>query len=228
MSNYIASVDWLSLLSTNLTAGNLWSAFSNVLQSAIDLFVPVNYVRRDNSVKCRRWYPAALKRAIARKRCLWRKHRESPDDERLLAAYHSAERKCRQMLRDYEIKRDNRVIDSDNAGSFFRFVNGKLSCKRGLGAINDEKGGVITGDAERANLLNDYFTSMCVDDDGETPAFDQVVSENLENIQFTPEQVHAAIKQLKLGGAIAAQTVFRPECLKPIIAVFTSFMSVGQ
>ena len=121
MSNYIASVDWLSLLSTNLTADNLWSAFSNVLQSAIDLFVPVNYVRRDNSVKCRRWYPAALKRAIARKRCLWRKHRESPDDERLLAAYHGAERKCRQMLRDYEIKRENRVIDSDNAGSFFPF-----------------------------------------------------------------------------------------------------------
>ena len=235
MSNYIAGVDWLSLLSTNLTADNLWSAFSNVLQTAIDLFVPVNYIRRDNSVKCRRWYPAALRRAIVRKRCLWRKHRESPDDERLLEAYHGAEGKCRQLLREYEIKRENRVIDSDNTGSFFRFVNGKLSCKRGLCAINDDKGGVITGDAERANLLNDYFTSMCVDDDGKTPAFDQVVSENLENIHFTPETVHAAIKQLKLGGA-GGPDGFPPRvfkklavCIKdPLSLIFTSFMSVGQ
>ena len=107
MSYYIAGVDWLSLLSTNLTTDSLWSAFSNVLQTAIDLFVPVNYIRRDNSVKCRRWYPAALRRAIVRKRCLWRKQLESPDDERLLAAYHGAEQKCGILLREYEIKREN-------------------------------------------------------------------------------------------------------------------------
>jgi hypothetical protein len=31
---------------------------------------------------------------------------------------------------------------------------------------------------------------MCIDDDGKTPAFDQVASQNLENIQFSPETVH--------------------------------------
>ena len=37
---YIAAVNWLNVLTVNLTADSLWRAFSDVLQTAIDRYVP--------------------------------------------------------------------------------------------------------------------------------------------------------------------------------------------
>jgi len=47
MSYYIAGIDWLGILSTHLTADSIWAAFSDVLQAAIDLCVPVKYMRKE-------------------------------------------------------------------------------------------------------------------------------------------------------------------------------------
>jgi len=140
------------------------------MQLAIDSYVPVKNVYKNTSAKCSRWYPAAVKRAATRKRYLWRKHRESPEDSNALAAYRIADRSYRQEVRKYEIKREQRVIDQDNAGSFFRFVNSKLSCKRGLSALSSDNGDIVTGDQKRANLLNTFFTSMCTADNRTNPA----------------------------------------------------------
>jgi hypothetical protein len=74
----------------------------------------------------------------------------------LNAAYRAIDLKCRNFLHDYEIKCEQKVIERNNAGCFYRFVNNKLSCKRGLGALSDNKGGVIVSNAERADLLNNY------------------------------------------------------------------------
>jgi len=79
------------------------------------------------SAKCDRWYPAAVTRAVARKRCLWRKHRENPDDSKILAAYRKANRTYREEVRVLEIKREQWVIDRDNAGSLFRLST--ISCR---------------------------------------------------------------------------------------------------
>ena len=118
------------------------------------------------------------------------------------AAYRKADWTYRQEVRKFEIKREQRAIERDNAGSFFGFVNRKLSCKRGLGALTSDSGDVITGDQERANLLNTYFVSMCTNDNGTVPTFDRVAGLPVDSIVFTPGLVNAAIKKLKLGGAI--------------------------
>jgi len=91
MSDYIAGIDRLGILSTHLTADSLWAAFSDVLQAAIDLCVPVKYTRNNANVKCKRWYPAALRRAISRNRYLWRMKGESPDNTDVFADYREAE-----------------------------------------------------------------------------------------------------------------------------------------
>jgi hypothetical protein len=89
-----------------------------------------------------RWYPAAL-RHLHKKRCLWIKKRDDFNNAVLAAVYRTVEHKCKQLLRDYEIKMGKKIIERNNTGSFYRFVNNKLSCKRGLGPLNDGNGDVI-------------------------------------------------------------------------------------
>jgi len=151
------------MLSTHLTADSLWAAFSDVLQAAIDLCVPVKYMRNNANVKCKRWYPAVLiRRAISRKRCLYMAFEgKSPGNTDVFEAYRDAEHKCRNIMQQYEMKREQKVFECNNTGTFFNFLNNKLSHKRGLGALNNDNGNVITDDSERANPLNDYFVS-CV------------------------------------------------------------------
>jgi len=86
--------------------------------------------------------------------------RESPDNTDVSAAYREAEHKCRNLLQQYEMKREQKVIECNTTWTFFHFINNKLSCKRGFSALNNDNGDVITDEIERANLLNDYFASV--------------------------------------------------------------------
>jgi len=54
MYDCMAGMDWLGMLSTHLTADSIiiWAAFSDVLQAAINLCVPVKYMRNNENAKC--------------------------------------------------------------------------------------------------------------------------------------------------------------------------------
>ena len=77
-------------------------------------------------------YPLKIRRAMARKRCLWKKYRSSPSNENLKLAYSSAEARCRLLLKDFEIKKEMEVVQSDNTGNFFKYVNKNYRIKRVL------------------------------------------------------------------------------------------------
>jgi len=51
------------------------------------------------------------------------------------------------------------------------FLNGRLANKQGIGFLKDENGMHVTGVVERAELLNNYFCSVCTLDDGNVPEF---------------------------------------------------------
>ena len=136
---------------------------------------------------------------------------------------------------------DFRISNYDWHIGNFRFVNSKLSCiKRGLGALASEGSDAITGDQERANLLNRwYFTSMCTDDSATIPTFDRVaglpVASNIETIVFTPGLVTVAIRKLKLGGASGTNGLpprpfkkLADSIAEPLSLMLTSFMSIDK
>ena len=84
-----------------------------------------------------------------------------------------------------------------------------------MGALNDGNGDVIISDAERANLLNDYFSSVCTTNNGIMPVIERSVPDNVELdfIEFKPDKVCAAIKKRRLA-VLAVQTVIRRCCLR--------------
>jgi len=84
--DYLFSVNWLNVVTVNHTVDSLWNAFSNVLQTAIDLYVPKKSAINCANTKCQRWYLAALRRAISRKRCQWRKKKDDLSNTNLAAS----------------------------------------------------------------------------------------------------------------------------------------------
>ena len=51
MSDYVAGIDWLLILTTELTSESLWAAFAKIMHSAIDMFVPAKHVSENSGVQ---------------------------------------------------------------------------------------------------------------------------------------------------------------------------------
>jgi len=54
----------------------------------------------------------------------------------------------------YEIKREETVIQANNVGKFYSFVNGKMTCHSGVGALKTSDGCIVLSDSAKAELLN--------------------------------------------------------------------------
>jgi len=78
-------------------------------------------------------------------------------------------------------------------------VNSRLACRTGVGVLRKGDGTVAATDTSKAELLNNYFGSVCTKDDGSLPAFDKLVPENVafSNVTFTPENVERVMRKLK-------------------------------
>jgi Endonuclease-reverse transcriptase len=142
MNQYLCSINWYDLLTTNLTADALWQSFKYTLQAAIDLNVPTRLVHKVPKAKV--WYPSCIKRAVARKRRCWRQLKTNPHDSAVNTAYQAAADRHKKLTFKYELKREQKIIDCNNIGAFYKFINRKLSNKQGNGALHDQDGNIIT------------------------------------------------------------------------------------
>ena len=89
-------------------------------------------------------YPGDVRRALLAKRSLWRKHRANPCNHTLSSEYRTASNLYRTLVRKYELQKEEKVIASSNPGAFYKFVNKKLSCISGIGALRNENGDLVT------------------------------------------------------------------------------------
>ena len=89
------------------------------------------------------------------------------------------------------------------------------------------------------SVLNNYFASVCVDDDGSTPTIKRAVPEDvgIDTISFTPIKIAAILKKMQAKKSPGPDGF--PPCLyiyirltsglaEPLSLIFTSFMSTGS
>jgi len=93
----------------------------------------------------------------------------------------------------------SKLIGRGNLGRFYRYVNGKLSCKSGVGPLKSGFNKIIVSDVEKAELLNNYFSSVFTIDDGVFPKFCRRVDNDtfISEINFFSAEIVKAITQIK-------------------------------
>ena len=234
MSQYLCSYDWSHMMSTNFTADDLWGAFCAVLNAAVDLFVP-HIVLRDKLRHRLYKYPRSIRVLFTRKQCLWRQLRSSPNDVNLTSAYKRLVHECRVAVRNFECERETRVIESQNIGTFYKYVNKRLYNSNVVPVLQDSAGSHIFTDYDKAELFNSFFNSVNVDDDGKLPEFPQRTQSRLDIVHFTSAKIYRVVRKLKakLTGDPEGYSPYLVKQLvstlaDPLAELFSSFMSVGQ
>ena len=73
-------------------------------------------------------------------------------------------------LKNHEKLLEQQVVDANNTGAFYKHVNSSLAYKTGIGPLLDVECQLVTDDLYKSELLNKYFTSVGVTDNGIKPS----------------------------------------------------------
>ena len=139
-------------------------------------------------------------------------------------------------MHENEVLTKKHIIEANNLGTFYRYINKRITNRTRVGVIVDECGQPITDDLEKANIFNHYFASVCISDNDVTPECNDVaLTSVLENVYINETDVLQSINKLKnntsSGPDELPPVLFKSlkHCLcKPLAIVYTQLISVGM
>ena len=219
INDHINNIDWHNLFGFNFTPDSLWSGFKSLIWPIIDVFVPKKMVHHWTKYRPR-MYPKPIRNLLIRKKAIWRKLRSNYSAE-VKTRYLQVSRECKNAILKFDTEREVKLLESNNLGAFYRFVNKNLSSKSGIAPLKNSDGKLFTDDGERATLLNEYFHSIFTKDNGNQPLFasrfknsDQVTDSTaptINDITISPSIISAILRKLKINSSPG------PDQLPPIL-----------
>jgi len=75
--------------------------------------------------------------------------------------YKNCETECRNIFQKHDLAKEAKVISADNIGSFYKFVDNRLTCSTGYATLIDNAGNALTSDTDKAELLISIMV-LCV------------------------------------------------------------------
>ena len=123
----------------------------------------------------------------------------------------------------------DRIVEANNLGAFYRFVNTRKSYRSTVGAIDDD-GLILTDNQNKSNAFNKYFS-----DNGQIiHCRDLQLTDLLDSVRFTEADVANSIDRLKCN--LSAGPDGLPPMLfkklkycisRPLAVLFNQLASVG-
>ena len=129
----------------------------------------------------------------------------------------------RKAICDHYSGLERRIIDSNNLGQFYRYVNRKLSSKTGIGIIKDSSGKFVSDPVGQGDAFNKFFADSFVTDNNSIPPFPSRTPPDvgLANIKFSERDVYMKLKNLKTNSAGG------PDLLCPMFLKNVSYFSAS-
>jgi len=181
------------------------------------MHIPVKIVPHYNKHKFR-WYPKDIRRLLSRKAAIWRTLKRTRDPS-IKHKYIKIANDCKLAILKYDKLKEERILQANNLGAFFKFINRKLSSKSGIASLLTPGGQLAESDLAKAETLNEYFESAFTHDNGHTPSFPArtgAANPGLNDIKITPTIVRASLSKLKSNSAAG------PDRLPPIFFKHTA------
>ena len=218
INSLLSTVDWHDIFGFCFDVESIWAQFKSIIYPIIDLNVPKHLIPHNKKHKPRH-YPKHIRTLLTRKAAIWRSLKYNKSDQ-LRSKYAQIVSDCKEAITKYDIDRESKLLDTNNLGAFYKFVNGKLSNSSGIPPLTDPAGNLLISDCDKANLLNSYFQSVFTTDNGILPNFPSRFPPNspsyMNDIHITTSIISNTLKKLKTHSAAG------PDRIPPIFYKNTS------
>ena len=123
----------------------------------------------------------------------------------------------------------------ENPKSFWSFVKEKTSVKSGIGGLQNEQGQKTNDGTEKCEILNNFFTSVFINEQSDPPKFEMKVDNNVSEILVTKEKVLKLLKGVNSSNSAGADGI-HPRFIKetaetltiPVFILFNKSVSEGS
>ena len=211
INEFLISFDWHQLFGFSFDVDSIWTNFKQILWPLIASYIPQKLVSHNLKYRPRQ-YPKFIHNLLSRKAAIWSKLKVNKSSN-LWSSYRKVAHDCKQAVLNFDIARENKILDANNTGAFFRFVNKKMANPSGIANLLDSSGNLLTSDKDKTDLLNEYFCSVFTTDDNLLPDFPSRLPESaagLNDISFTTKTISKITRKLKINSAAG------PDGLPPI------------
>ena len=118
-------------------------------------------------------------------------------------------------IQTFEAKVESNIVESNNLGTFYRYINKRMSHQTSIAAIHDKTGNLVVHNSDKANLFNQYFSSVGVIDNGILPtSMDGSINPTvLDSVVFRPTRSNVCADISKLKNNLSSG----PDGLPPLL-----------
>jgi len=129
------------------------------------------------------------------------------------------------------------VIGNGNIGTFYRYINRRLSCKSGVGPLKSPTGETVTDSTKKAAFLNDYFSSVFTRDNDVCKEFKRRLSGGLSlgSFDITPDIILKFVRKCTTGTSAGPDGIpqsflkqFISQLLLPFTELFKYLRHIGH
>ena len=218
MRTFVKSTDWKDLF-TDDTDVNTWkNKLERVLEEAQLKFIPQKKLNKSNN-KSKRTFsaPSTLLTKIQDKRKAFKYMKQFPTDEnRKNYVFHrnlcNSEVKKAKREKELKISKESK----NNPKQLFRYIASKTSPKEGIANLVNNENVLTTSDLEKCHVLNNFFTSVFVDEgDGPIPAFEATYQTELNDIIISDDEMYKVLNSLNISKSPGPDTI-HPKVLKEL------------
>jgi len=191
---FLATIEWDVVFDNCSTTNDYWSAFKNIIDTAIYNFVPFVPPGKPKNVP---WFTNKLRNLRSRKRRKWKKYVNSRNIVSY-ANYKSAAQQVRSEFIKAKCGYENDLFSNENTqGKFYGYIKSQMSVSTALPCIKRDDGSVAVSDLDKASEFSKYFSSVFVTDNNVMPEFHSVCNDRLRKFSCNPRDIVKVIMKLK-------------------------------
>ena len=184
----------------SLEVQEAYSVFQQRVAKLVDEHVPKSRPGRQKNLYMDR---SAL-RLRKHKRAQWAAYIQSDsvhDFRRYVHFRNQLRKKTRHLRKEFELRLSSQL--KSNPKVFWRYANTRLKTKGGIDALKDAMGVVRSSPMDKANILNDFFSSVFVEENLDTlpETLPRQEEANLPDVTVTVAEVLKKLDSLKISSA---------------------------
>ena len=192
INEFLSGVDWISIFNSTDDINTVYSRFTYIVEESIEKFVPFYRINK------KPYLPKYLRNLQHLKNLLYKQTKADPSIKPL---YKDLSIVYKKSISNFYLGRESTVLSSPSKKTFFGYINHKLKARSQLPPLIDNNNQLVMEPENKAELLNNQFTSVFITDDGKTPSLSYSdiltnVSE-MADLDITVDMVTKAISSLK-------------------------------
>ena len=235
MNSYFLDTEWDSLLQATNVEEN-WRIFKERYHEAMEKFIPHKTVKAGQRLKLPWTRYRSVKKARKHHRSLQVNQKKSQlFADGLLEL--EAKRNIDQAILKAKAHYENKIVEQskENPKRFWNYTRHFTKSSSTIDVLEKEDT-KVTDDKEKAEMLNNFFSSVLTDEPPDLPNFDSTPTPEfiLKDFEITTPMIRKKMSKLKTNKASGPDNIsvnIMKECLnldEPLKIIFTQSLQTGQ